>query len=145
MLFLPKIFNQTDNDKPIKLNPSYRPLPLDKLLKLDNWVHIKPEILKQGRICYFDGKSLVKGDAGDHDDLSSIGDDNEDEAEEELTNIEIKPDVPAPLFTSCSGDRLTNDVISPWTITVSDVTVESPLVLLQSNIWTGAFAFVKDR
>lgn len=137
-----------DNDKPIKVNASYRPLPLDKLLKLDHWMHIKPEILKQGRVCYFDGRILMKNQPNDIDDAnddSSIDGDDDDENVTEITNIEMRPEMPVPLFTSCSGDRLTNDIISPWTIRLSDVIVESPLVLLQSNIWSGAFTFIKDR
>lgn len=139
-----------DNDKPIKVNASYHPLSLDKLLKLDYWMHIKPEILKQGRVCYFDGRILMKNQPNDNNDVndeSSIDDDNDDDDENvtEITNIEMRPEMPVPLFTSCSGDRLTNDIISSWTIRLSDVIVESPLVLLQSNIWSGAFTFVKDR
>ena len=84
-------------------------------------------------------------DNDDVNDESSIDDDDDDENVTEITNIEMRPEMPVPLFTSCSGDRLTNDIISPWTIRLSDVIVESPLVLLQSNIWSGAFSFVKDR
>ncbi|CAG9803440.1 unnamed protein product [Chironomus riparius] len=139
--------DKCNNDKPIRVNASYHPLPLDKLLKLDHWMHIKPEILKQGRVCYFDGRLLINNQVNDNDDESSIDDDNDDDDENvtEITNIEMRPEMLVPLFTSCSGDRLTNDIISPWTIRLSDAFVESPLVLLQSNIWSGAFTFVKDR
>ncbi|XP_070507908.1 radial spoke head protein 6 homolog A [Chironomus tepperi] len=140
--------DKCNNDKPIKVNASYHPLSLDKLSKLDYWMHIKPEILKQGRVCYFDGRLLMENQPNDNDDVNdeaSIADDDDDENVTEITKIEIRPEMPVPLFTTCSGDRLTNDIISPWTIRLSDVIVESPLVLLQSNIWSGAFAFAKDR
>lgn len=134
---------QTDNDKPITANASYRPLSMDKLLKLDNFVHIKPEILRQGRVCYFDGKSLLG--VGSTSDMS-----NSDGGESDMDAINndsiITPEVPIPLFTSCSNDRWTNDKTPPWTIQLSDVIEDAaPLVLLQSNIWPGAFSFVKER
>jgi hypothetical protein len=136
-----------DNDKAIRVNESYRPLSIEKLSKLDYWQHIKPEILEQGRVCFFDGRLLAKfhSDSNEEDD----DDDDEDDEESQPDAAHNKPctEMPAPLFASCSGDRLTNDAtISPWTIRLSDVvdSLSPPLVLLQSNIWPGAFAFVKD-
>jgi Radial spokehead-like protein len=134
-----------DNDKPIKVNASYRPLSKDKLLKLHYWEHIKPDILKQGRVRYFDGRSLLrKGQDDDNDFESDIVSKDSEGSEAEVANNETNQDVPVPLFASCSGDRLTNDSISPWTIRLSDV-LETPLVLLQSNIWPGAFAMTVNR
>lgn len=137
LLFLSFNVLKTDNDKPIKLNASYRPLSLEKLSKLDYFAHIKPEILKQGRVCFFDGKSLLNNDE-DEDDNESDSD-----VSNKYNNNIISPEMPIPLFAPCSGDRLTNDETSPWTIRLNDV-VDS-FVLLQSNVWPGAFAFVKDR
>lgn len=126
-----------ENDRPIIENASYHPLPLDKLSKLDYWHHHKPEILKQGRVTYFDPNML-------HDDNESEGGFSEED-ETEAANNEMKPEMkPVPLFASCSGDRLTNDVpLSPWTIT--STSSPTTLVMVRSNIWPGAFAFVKDR
>lgn len=136
MLYFP------DSDKPIKANESYRPLSLSKLTKLDYWEHHKPEILKQGRVSFFDGSLLNNNDDDDEsDDTSSTASSEEDETE--ATNNGMNPEIPKALFAPCSGDRLTNDSMSPWTIRLSDV-VET-LVLLQSHVWPGAFAFAKDR
>lgn len=139
---------QADNDKPIKMNATYRPLSLEKLSKLDYFVHIKPEILKQGRVCFFDGKSLLNNDInGSQSDVSNNdGDDyaSDSDVSNKNNNNIISPEMPIPLFAPCSGDRLTNDITSPWTIRLNDV-VDSPFVLMQSNVWPGAFAFVKDR
>jgi Radial spokehead-like protein len=135
----------TDNDKPITPNGSYRPWSVGKLLKLDYWEHHKPEILKQGRVSHFDGSILNKSSYDDVED--GISDVSSEESsgrdESETANNESKPEIPIPLFASCSGDRLTNDAISPWTIRLSDV-VET-LVSVQNHVWPGAFAFVKDR
>lgn len=135
-----------DNDKPIRVNASYRPLSLEKLLKLDYFVHIKPEILKQGRVCSFDGKSLLNNDNNDgsKSELSNNDDASDSDVESKNNNNIISREIPIPLFAPCSGDRLTNDITSPWTIRLNDV-IDSPFVLLQSNIWPGAFAFVKNR
>lgn len=126
-----------DNDKPITESESYRPWSLSKLMKLDYWEHHKPEILKQGRVSFLDGGVMNKND--DEGDTSSDGSDEEDETE--APNNGMIPEIPIPLFASCSGDLLTNDSMSPWTIRLSDV-VET-LVLVQSHVWPGAFAFAK--
>lgn len=131
------------------MNAFYRPLSLEKLFKLDFFVHIKPEILKQGRVCFFDGRSLLNNDNNDgsHSETSNNDGDDDDgdsDVEKENNNNVMRQEMPIPLFAPCSDDRLTNDIVSPWTIRLNDV-VDSPLVLLQSNVWPGAFAFAKDR
>jgi hypothetical protein len=129
------------------MNALYRPLSLEKLSKLDYFVHIKPEILKQGRVCFFDGKSLLSNENnGSQSDVSNNdGDDyaSDSDVSNKNNNNIISLEMPIPLFAPCSGDRLTNDITSPWTIRLNDVF--DPLVLLQSNVWPGAFAFVKER
>lgn len=89
---------------------------------------------------FFDGNLLNENI--DSEDGSTDMSDEEDE-ETEATNNDTKPEIPVPLFASCSGDHLINDVMSPWTIRLSDVS--ETLVLAQSHVWPGAFAFVKDR
>lgn len=140
---------QTDNDKPIRVNASYRPLSAAKLSKLDYFVHIKAEILRQGRVCYFDGKSLLKSESAS-DMSSDEGNDGDEDEETANNNKFITPEAPIPLFTSCSNDRwpscdANTTKTSPWTIRMNDVVDNSPFILLQSHIWPGAFSFVKDR
>lgn len=101
------------------MNDAYRPWPIAKLLQLDYWQHHKPEILKQGRVEAFQE------------------DDEDDEADT------CASEVPRVLFSPCSGDRLTNDAMSPWTIKLSDVV--ATLVSVRSQVWPGAFAFVNGR
>lgn len=143
-LLIPKHFPSfiiTDNDKPIIANGLYRPLSNLKLLQPDHWVHHRPEILKQGRVSYFDG-SLLNESIDEADDGSSDLSEDENEGAE-ASNKDTKPETPIPLFASCSGDRLINDGMSPWTIRLSDVS--ETLALAQYHAWPGAFAFVKDR
>jgi Radial spokehead-like protein len=111
------------------VNEAYRPWSIGKLLQLDHWQHHKPEILRQGRVVQFQA-----GLDGDDDDSSSEADGAD--------NL-CAPETPRALFASCSGDRLTNDVMSPWTIKLSDVA--ETLVSVRSQVWPGAFAFVKGR
>lgn len=144
LLILSIFIQHTVNDKPIIENTSFRPWSLVKLLKLDYWEHHKPEILKQGRVSYFDGNVLKKKDQENSD--TEFGDDDRitvDEDEAEVIYNGIIPEIPVPLFASCSGDLMTNETISPWTIRLSD-TVDS-LVVIRSNLWPGAFAFCTDR
>lgn len=115
---------------------------MNKLLKLDNWVHHKPEILKQGRVAYFDGRLLNNEQGMAESEEGSDVSDDEDETDV-TNNNESKPEIPIPLFRSCSGDQLINDGMSPWTIRLSDAS--ETLVAIQSHVWPGAFAFIKDR
>lgn len=132
------IYLISDNDNQIDVNESYRPWEIEKLLKLDFWQHHRPEILEQGRVVFFNGIVLIEDDDGE-----SLSDTSADEEDSEEPNNDTKPETPIPLFASCSGDRLTNDVMSPWTIRLSDA-VET-LILVQSHVWPGAYAFVKNR
>lgn len=122
----------------IVMNESYRPWKIAELLKLGFWQHHKPEILKQGRASFFDGIVFIANDGGEA--LSDMSD-QEDDSEE--ANNDTKPETPVPLFAACSGDRLTNDGMSPWTIRLSDAA--ETLVTVQSHVWPGAYAFVKNR
>lgn len=121
------------------MSDSYRPWNVARLLDLDYWEHYKPEILKQGRVVYMDG-SVLNENIDDIDAPSILSD---DEDETEAPDNETTPEVPIPLFASCSGDQLMNDAMSPWTIRLSDVS--ETLVSVQSHCWPGAFAFVKER
>lgn len=92
--------------------------------------------------------SDCEGGGGGGGSVSSIDGDSksiDDEEGADVRDNKMCPEMPVPLFALCSGDRLTNDIISSWTIRLSDAVESSPLVLLQSNIWPGAFTFVKDR
>ncbi|CRL02367.1 CLUMA_CG015204, isoform A [Clunio marinus] len=141
----------SNNEKPIKVNSAYRPWSIKKLLQLDYWQHHKVQITEYSNSGFF----LKKGKVTDENDrkldeennvsrdTDDKGDDNDDDDGREIANNGIKPETPIPLFASCSGDQLTNDAMSPWTIRLSDV-VET-LVSVQSHVWPGAFAFVKDR
>lgn len=120
-------------------NDSYRPWNVAQLLDLDYWEHYKAEILKQGRVAYIDG-SVLNENIDDTDEPSVLSD---DEDETDAPDDKTTPEVPIPLFASCSGDRMINSDMSPWTIRRSDVS--ETLVSAQSRVWPGAFAFVKDR
>lgn len=102
-------------------------------MKLDYWEHVRPEILKQGRVSYFDGNILKDEEEDDKSEISSI-----EENETQATSNEV----PIPLFASCSGDRLIDEETFPWKIRLSDV--DEKLVLVQSHAWPGSFAFSKD-
>lgn len=83
---------------------------------------------------YFDGRSLLN--VGDSESDAS----SDDEDGSEVANNEAGPEMPIPLFASCSGDRLTNDGDLPWKVMSTDA-----IVVLQSRVWPGAFAFAKER
>lgn len=98
---------------------------------------MKPEILKQGRVTYFDGNKLRTFVADDEDDERS------DISSEKSDLHSTRGEVPVPLFASCSGDRLITEEMKPWSIQISDV--DEKLVLVQSRVWPGAYSFVKEK
>lgn len=96
---------------------------------------MRPEILKQGRVTYFDGSILNHDSEEDDKSDVSLDDGNETQA--------ISKEVPIPLFASCSGDRKISEEMAAWTIRSSDI--DEKLLLAQSHVWPGSFVFVKDR
>lgn len=109
-------------------------MPVANLQKLDYWEHTKPEILKQGRITFFDGNVLYQN--SEEEEKSEASD---EESEEPVKKIET----PIPLFASCSGDRLVYERMSPWSIRLCDF--DQKIVFVQSHNWPGAFALAKER
>lgn len=121
-------------------------MSLQKLLLLENWVHHKPYILKQGRVSWLNVKVLenkneIKDDVDD-DDGESNEDSDIDAAEADENVNEINPELQLPLFTSCSSD-ITSDEFALWNIKMRNS--ESPIVVVKSNLWPGAFSFAKGR
>lgn len=139
----------SDNNRPVKENPKYKSMSLQKLLLLENWVHHKPYILKQGRVSWLNinvlnNKKKIKDnddDADDYDDESNAESDI-DAAETDESFNEINPELQVPLFTSCSND-VTNGEFALWNIKMRNL--ERPFVVVESNLWPGAFSFAKGR
>lgn len=115
----------------------YRPWPVEKLLKLYYWEHFRPEILKQGRVKYFDGNNLNSDEDGDVGSWSEVSSEKGD------GNHSDQAENPVDLFAACSGDRLITVEMGPWALKLSDV--DEKLVLAQSRLWPGAFAFAKEK
>lgn len=114
---------------------------------LENWVHHKPYILKQGRVSWLNVKVLEnKKDIKDVDDEFNDGESNVesdiDAAEADENVNEINPELQLPLFTSCSSD-ITSNEFALWNIKIRNS--ESPIVVVKSNLWPGAFSFAKGR
>lgn len=121
-------------------------MSLQKLMLLENWVHHKPYILKQGRVSWLNVKKDIKDIDDDNDDDVDDGESNVDsdiDAAEADENVnEINPELQLPLFTSCSTD-ITSDEFALWNIKIRNS--ESPIVVVKSNLWPGAFSFAKGR
>ena len=56
--FLYFTLNFADNDKPTNPDPHYDPISMKELQNLSSWVHHKPNLLKQGRIKWYDENLL---------------------------------------------------------------------------------------
>ncbi|CAO1393733.1 unnamed protein product [Diamesa serratosioi] len=143
---------EDSDDENVKENPKYKAMSLQKLLLLENWVHHKAYILKQGRVSWLnvnvlENKKDIKDNVHDvHDDdtdgESNVESDLDAVAEADKNVNEINPELHVPLFTSCSND-ITNGEFALWNIKMRNL--ESPIVVVKSNLWPGAFSFAKGR
>lgn len=124
------------------MNVRYKQLSLQKLLLLENWVHHKSYLLKQGRVSWLNvNKNEIK-DIDDDDGESNVESDV-DAAEADENVNEINPELQLPLFTSCSSD-ITNGEFALWIMKMRN-TESCPIVVVKSNLWPGAFSFAKGR
>lgn len=109
------------------------------MLNLASWSHHRSNILKQGRVNWFNPKDLEDND-------------NEGEAEEEENEEEDgekkeneKPEIGPNLFGLCSEDCHAK-CIRPWTTKLShDFNRTNDMVIIRSNLWPGAFSFAMQR
>lgn len=124
-----------NNDKPTSLDPGYEPIGGKELLLPQSWVHYRPNILKQGRVNWFNPKDLEVKDEGEEEE--------EEEVEDEQTALGEEEELGPTLLTPCSEDTWK---WLPWTIRQAQTYNPSQsMVVIRSNVWPGAFSFAQLR
>lgn len=128
-----------DNDDLICLNENYKSHDLRDLLHLPNWVHIRPHIIPQGRIKFF---NLAK-ELRDFQKQQYISEEDEDQEEQFVEEEDIEDEVSRGpfLFDDIKKDKITENFPN-WTIRFSSIYNEiNRMVLVKSNLWPGSYTF----
>lgn len=146
-------------------NVHYKPMKIDQILDLKNWMHHEPFIYEHGGVTPLIEKDtieviksseeiVVKNDAKNVDakkggkpkeaDKSKGANDKKNAggnaAALALNEKEPQDEIVVNQFQSCSGDAFLNGSVA-WKIAHSpQFDVLKNLVLIKSNIWRGAFA-----
>ncbi|XP_055905533.1 radial spoke head protein 6 homolog A [Eupeodes corollae] len=137
-----------DNDAIIIENENYKPCA-EKLMNSKSWVHVRPNILEQGRIVYFDEKKALKalesGSYNNEEEMEEIDVEvGEEESDSDDSSKMEKSDRPA-LFNTCFQDKNRENVKS-WSIRNSSNHCKiNQLTILRSNLWPGAYSFTFEK
>ncbi|KAI5706272.1 radial spoke head protein 6 homolog A [Diaphorina citri] len=104
---------------------------------MEYWCHHSNELLKQGRVNWWNPKSAVEGE--------EEAEEEEDEEEEEEEKVEEEPEVGKQLLTAVAEDVF-DDLTPAWNVKSSSVVDETKaMAIATSNIWPGAYAFARER
>lgn len=137
--------------------------PLNTLSKPAQWVHVRPNILLQGRVVWYDQekaererdkerKHLRKMLLREQADANESGnteneeddeqDDDDDEKVEEEQEIETHAEDGPAILTSCSHD-VSSETKAPWVVRFTSQFTNhmERILVMRSNVWPGAYTF----
>ena len=148
----------TDNDIVLLKNEKYdATIPVKTLNNTEMWLHVRPSILLQGRVVWFDEekaqrerererlrleKLRLRGEM-EEEEYNEAEDEEEGEAEQEEEEIEAHPEIGPAILSPCTYDVYPETPVA-WTARfTSKFTNENERILvMQSNTWPGAYTFV---
>lgn len=132
-------------------------LPLNTLNNLEQWVHVRPNILQQGRIVWYNEekaqrereeerkrqeKIRLQEEMGEEVSENEYNDDEgSDEAEEE--ELDVHAEKGPSILSPCSSDTNSETPV-PWVgrLTSKFTNQNERILVMQSNVWPGACTFV---
>ncbi|XP_034479083.1 radial spoke head protein 4 homolog A [Drosophila innubila] len=150
---------QQDNDVMLLKNERFEVEPLSTLATPVAWVHCRPNILNQGRIVWFDEEKARKEREKalalylkmrlmeEMDEEAEEEEEGEEEGdEEEMMEGFIQPETGPDILSSCGSD-MGNECSVPWLVRFSSkyTNQKERLLVLQSNLWPGAFTFIFEN
>ncbi|KAF8786496.1 Radial spoke head protein 6 like protein [Argiope bruennichi] len=132
---------EEDEEHPLGFlkSESYEPKSVMEMFTegLEAWVHCKPAILDQGRY------SPMQEGEEDEEEEAEEEEENEDEEGSEI--FEAKKELEVPKLRSLSEDEAIGK-LQPWNIKLSSKLVKKvSIIILQSNLWPGAFTFYDGK
>ena len=109
-------------------------------INLQEWVHSQPEILSQGRTCYWFPPSTRTTNLSAATAAAAAQEEEEEEEEDEELLDRDNIQVPAPLLRPIGDDKLLHRDQTPWSIGLTMSAMhEYSLCYVRSNVWPGAF------
>uniref|UniRef100_A0A1I8NR69 Radial spokehead-like protein n=1 Tax=Stomoxys calcitrans TaxID=35570 RepID=A0A1I8NR69_STOCA len=154
-----------DNDIVLLRNEKYYPLPLAKLNQASQWLHIRPNILPQGRVVWFDEEKaklerqkelkrleklrqmeemgIEQGDEyQEEEEESSEEEESIGDQEEQELNVNTSRELGPPILSCCSHDSY-EEIPVAWVgrFTSTYTNRNERLLVMRSNIWPGAYTF----
>ncbi|XP_023309499.2 radial spoke head protein 4 homolog A [Lucilia cuprina] len=147
-----------DNDIVLLKNEKYdTAIPLNTLNNSEKWVHVRPNILQQGRIVWYNEvraqrerekerkrleKLRLQEEMGE-DESEHEEDDEEADDEGEEEELEEKAEKGPAILTSCSQD-VSSEIPIAWTgrFTSKFTNQNERILIMKSNIWPGACTFI---
>ncbi|XP_054726156.1 radial spoke head protein 6 homolog A [Anastrepha obliqua] len=149
---------EIDNDIMLLKNEKYEPEPLESLANLEKWLHVRPNLLLQGRVVWYDELKAQKAREKEVARLQKLlrmeemGEEEEEleqeeEEEEEDEGEELSaPEVGPPILNPCYND-ISDQYTMPWVsrFTSKFTNRNERILVMQSNIWPGAYTFTYDK
>ncbi|XP_052838830.1 radial spoke head protein 4 homolog A [Drosophila gunungcola] len=155
-----------DNDVMLLKNEKYEAEPLGSLATPVAWVHVRSNILNiQGRVVWYDELKAQKErekalalylkmqmmaemeEEQEEEEDEEEEEEGEDEGEEEgMIEGFNQPEVGPSILSSCAND-MNAEVPVPWLVRLTSkyTNQKERMLLMQSNIWPGAFTFVFEK
>ncbi|XP_030388273.1 radial spoke head protein 4 homolog A [Scaptodrosophila lebanonensis] len=151
-----------DNDVMLLKNERYEIEPLGSLATPVAWVHVRPNILNQGRVVWFDEekarkerekalalylKMLLLEEMEEEMEEEEAEEEDEGEGDEEgMLDGFTQPETGPNILSSCAGD-MSEEVMVPWLVrqTSKYTNQKERVLIMQSNVWPGAFTFIFER
>ncbi|EDW01951.1 radial spoke head protein 6 homolog A [Drosophila grimshawi] len=150
-----------DNDIQLMRNERFEIEPLSTLATPAAWVHVRSNILNQGRVVWYDEELADKErkkalamylkmraleEMGEELEEEEDAEEEEDGEEEDMLEGFIHPETGPNILSSCAGD-MSNVCSIPWGVrfTSKHTNQKERILIMQSNIWPGAFTFIFEN
>ncbi|KAH8401397.1 hypothetical protein KR009_005268 [Drosophila setifemur] len=151
-----------DNDVMLLKNEKYEVEPLGSLATPVAWVHVRSNILNQGRVVWYDEekaqkerekalalylKMLQLEEMGEEEEEEAEEEEDEEEGEEEgMIEGFNQPEVGPSILSSCAND-MNREVPVPWLVRLTSkyTNQKERMLVMQSNIWPGAHTFIFEN
>ncbi|KAH8403480.1 hypothetical protein KR222_006876 [Zaprionus bogoriensis] len=149
-----------DNDVMLLKNERFEIEPLSSLASTVAWVHVRPNILNQGRVVWYDEEKARKErektlaaylkmqlmEEMDEELEEEDTGEEEEGGEEEMIEGFIQPETGPDILSSCASD-INEECSVPWLVrfTSKYTNQKERLLVMQSNVWPGAFTFIFEN
>nr|XP_016928725.1 radial spoke head protein 4 homolog A [Drosophila suzukii] len=152
-----------DNDVMLLKNEKYEVEPLGSLATPVAWVHVRSNILnQQGRVVWYDEEKARKerekalalylkmqmmGEMEEEIEEEEEEEEDEEEGEEEgMIEGFNQPELGPSILSSCAND-MNPEVSVPWLVRLTSkyTNQKERMLLMQSNIWPGAYTFIFEK